>query len=130
MRWRIHNVLVVAEKDVIGACLEEVLREHGLDVTVAESFGGLSDGLCDGARENIDLAIITNSSLPPSRIPSIVPDIKARHPDARLIVLSGYYTEDFVAELVRKGIDRFLTLPYAQDALLNEVDGLLSMPTP
>jgi hypothetical protein len=42
-------------------------------------------------------------------------------------VLSGYCPEDFVADLRQKGIDGFLTLPYEQDALLKEVDGLLSI---
>jgi hypothetical protein len=45
-------------------------------------------------------------------------------------VLSGYCPEDFVADLVQKGIHGFLTLPYEQDALLAELAGLLSTPTP
>jgi DNA-binding NarL/FixJ family response regulator len=92
-----------------------------------ESFGGFSGALHDGPRESFDLVIITNTSIPPPRIQSILPDIKARHPHARLIVLSGYCPEDFVADLRQKGIDGFLTLPYEQDALLKEVDGLLSI---
>jgi len=35
-----------------------------------------------------------------------------------------------VADLVQKGIHGFLTLPYEQDALLAELAGLLSTPTP
>jgi hypothetical protein len=45
-------------------------------------------------------------------------------------VLSGYCPEDFVADLKQKGIDGFLSLPFAEDALLQEVADLLSKPTP
>jgi DNA-binding NarL/FixJ family response regulator len=72
------------------------------------------------------LVIATNTSLPPAHIQSIVPDIKARHPHARIIVLSGYCPECFVADLKHKGIDKFLPLPYEEDALLKEVVWLLS----
>jgi DNA-binding NarL/FixJ family response regulator len=119
--------LVIAEEDVIGACLAEVLREHGLDVTVVESFGELSGALHDVAREAFDLVIVTNTSLPPPRIQSVVPDIKARYPHARIIVLSGYLPDDFVADLLQKEINGFLNLPYEQVSLLKKVDGLLSI---
>jgi DNA-binding NarL/FixJ family response regulator len=115
---------VIAEKDVIGACLAEVLREHGFDVEVMESFGELHDG----PHETFDLVIVTNTSVPPRQIKNIIPEIKVRLPDARLIVLSGYCPDDFVAELLHKGMDGFLPLPYDQDSLLKRVDGLLSLP--
>lgn len=95
-----------------------------------ESYGGTSDVPQERASETFDLVIVTNTSVPPSRIRTIVPDFRARHPHARLIVLSGYCPDDFVADLVQKGIHGFLTLPYEQNALLKKVDGLLSMPTP
>ncbi len=73
--------------------------------------------------------IVTNTSIPPAHIPSIVPEIKARHPHGRVIVLSGNSSEDFVDELKLKGIDGFLPLPFEEDALLGEVARLLSNPT-
>lgn len=121
---------MIAEREVIGVCLGDVLREHGCEVTVVESYGGFSDAPPNTPLETFELVIATNTSLLPSQIQRIVPDIKARHPHARLIVLSGYYPDDFVADLVQKGINGFLPLPFEQDALLKEVDGLLSTPNP
>jgi DNA-binding NarL/FixJ family response regulator len=130
LRWNIHNVLVIAEKEIFGACLGEVLREHGCDVTVVESYNEWSEVSRNTPAETLELVIATNTSLPPSLIRSTVPDIKAQHPGAPLIVLSGYCADDFVADLLQNGADRFLPLPFEQDALLAEVDGLLSLPTP
>jgi DNA-binding NarL/FixJ family response regulator len=107
-----------------------VFREHGYHATIAESYGRFSDVLQDIARRKFDLVIATNTSLTPTHIQSIVPDIIARHPHARIIVLSGYCPEDFVEDLKQKGIDGFLPLPYEEDALLKEVARLLSQPTP
>jgi DNA-binding NarL/FixJ family response regulator len=115
---------------VIGTCLGAVLSAHGCNVTVRESFGRSSHAPPEAPPETFELLIVTNTCLPPSQIQRLVPRIKARHPLARLIVLSGYCPDDFVADLMRKGIDGFLPLPFEQGALLKEVDRSPSMPPP
>jgi DNA-binding NtrC family response regulator len=127
---RIHNVLVIAERREFGACLEGVLREHGYHVTIVESYGRFANDLQNISNTQFDLVIATNTSLTPAQIQGIVPDIRARHPHTRIIVLSGYCSDDFVADLRQKGIHGFLPLPFGQTALLEEVAGQLSMPTP
>jgi DNA-binding NtrC family response regulator len=112
----------------VGACLEEVLREQGYLVTVVESYTLFCDDVQNGANTRFHLVIATNTSLTPSQLQSIVPDIKARHPHVRIIVLSGYFPDDFVADLRQRGIHGFLPLPFKQSALLEEVAGQLSHP--
>lgn len=119
----INNILLIAEKQQFGTTLGGVLREHGYNVTLEDSYG--SD---DTARRKFDLVIATNTSLPCHEIETIIPDIKARCPDACIIVLSGYCTDDWVADLKEKGIDEFLELPYHETVLLKKVAGLLSLP--
>lgn len=125
----IHNVLVIAQRQALGACLEGLLQEHGYHTTVSESYGRFSNVLQYLVRKKFDLVIVTNTSIPPADIPSIVPDIKAQHPHGHIMVLSGYSSEDFVEDLKQKGMDRFLPLPFQEDALLGEVARLLSSPT-
>jgi CheY-like chemotaxis protein len=103
-----------------------LLQGHGYHTTVAESYGRFSNVLQYLVHKRFDLVIVTNTSIPPADIPSIVPEIKARHPRGRIIVLSGYSSEDFVEDLKEKGIDRFLPLPFEEDELLGEVAGLLA----
>lgn len=124
----IHNVLVIAEKEPFGACLEAVLRKHAYNVTIEEFYGRFSDVLHDIVRTTLDLVIVTNTSLTPIHIRNIIPDIKARHSQVRIMVLSGYHSESFVADLGEKGMDVFLPIPYDEDVLLKEVEGLLSKP--
>ena len=113
----------------MGACLEGILQGHGYHTTISESYGRFSNVLQYVMRKRFDLVIVTNTGIPPAHIPSIVPEIKARHPHGRIMVLSGYSSEDFVEDLKRKGIDRFLPIPFEENALLGEVASLLSGPT-
>jgi len=121
---------VIAEEHSVGACLEAVLREHGYHVTLTESYTIASDISFATASSTCDLVIATNTCLPPARIRAIVPAIKARYPRIRIVVLSGHYPDDFVADLKQKGIDGFLTLPFKEDVLLKEVARQFSKPPP
>lgn len=56
----------------------------------------------------------------------MIPDIKWQNPKGRIIVLSGYFTEGWVEDLRRKGMDEFFELPYEEKALLRGVSELLS----
>jgi two-component system cell cycle sensor histidine kinase/response regulator CckA len=112
----------------LGACLEGVLQGQGYHTTISESYGRFSNVLQFIVRRRFDLVILTNTSIPPVHIPSIVPEIKARHPQGRIIVLSGYFSESYAEDLKQKGIDEFFPLPFEEDALLGEVARLLSNP--
>jgi len=113
----IHNVLVIAEKHNFGRCLESLLLEQGYHVTTMESYDILK-GL---PGMNFDLVIATNTSVSPGQIKSIVPDIKTRYPKCRVLVLSGYFPKDFVANLREIGVDGFHPLPFEEFALLKDV---------
>lgn len=125
----VFNVLVIAEKQTFGACLEESLQGHGYIVKVVDSYGSRdSEATGRSVSGYFALVIATNTLLLPAKLQDLIPDIRAQHPHARILVLSGYYPEDFVAELRQKGTDAFLPLPYQEDALLTEVAGLLASP--
>jgi DNA-binding NarL/FixJ family response regulator len=98
-------------------------------VTIIESCG--HESVHVGRRavsKDFDLVILTNTCLTPPHIRRCVLRIKTRYPHARTLVLSGYSTKDFVADLREKGIDGFLTLPYEEESLLIEIAWLLSTP--
>jgi DNA-binding NarL/FixJ family response regulator len=116
---------VIAEQQEVGPCLEGVLGAHGYRVTSENSYA--TDGT--GGR-TFDVIIATNTSLTPVQIRKMIPIIRARNPDARIIVLSGYCREEWVTDLRQTGIDGFLELPFEEGALLSEVSALLSKSHP
>jgi DNA-binding NarL/FixJ family response regulator len=119
---------VIANKLTFGACLLGVLREHGYKVTLSETYDTSPDVSLAMAHTICDLVIITNTSLSPAHIHIVVADIKARDPHTRIIVVSGYSADDFVADLKQEGIDGFLALPFEEGVLLKEVATQLAKP--
>ncbi len=115
----------MAQKQQFGSCLERVLQQRGYVVTIVESH----DVSRELTRQKFDLLIVTNTSISPAQIQRMVPEMKARYPDTRIIVLSGYCPDDFVTDLKQKGIDGFLLLPFKEDVLLKKVAALLPIPT-
>jgi DNA-binding NarL/FixJ family response regulator len=103
-----------------------VLRERGYQVTVVESYDEFVEGFAGIARTKFDMVIATNTCLTPSDIQRMIPDLKAQHPHARLMVLSGYCADDFVSGLKEQGIDGFICLPFEEDVLIQEVAGLMA----
>jgi DNA-binding response OmpR family regulator len=115
--------MVIAEVQDIGPCIVEVLGANGFSVTLKERYL-----VSDWTARRFDLVIVTNTSLTPPEIRSTVPEIKSGHPEVRIMVLSGYIDERWVADLKLNGVDRFLPLPFKIKALLTVVSGLLLTP--
>ncbi len=120
----INNVLVMAEKKQFGNCLEGVLQQWGYLVTTVDSYD-ISPEL---TRQNFDLVIPTNTMMSPAQIQDNIPEMKVSYPDARIMVLSGYTSDDFVADLEHKGVDGFLSLPFDENALQQQVTALCPIP--
>jgi DNA-binding NtrC family response regulator len=119
----IHNILVIADKHEVGPCLEGVLRDRGYSVTTEDSFVSAGNG-----RGDFDLVIATNTTLSSRQIQTTIPEIKSHHPKARILLLSGYFDPDWMADLRTKGMDAYLELPFERDVLLQGVAGLLTGP--
>jgi YesN/AraC family two-component response regulator len=72
--------------------------------------------------------IATNTSLQAHQIKVAVSEIKTILPHIHTIVLSGYYSPEFVTDLKQEGIDRFLPLPFNEAALLEDVKACIRTP--
>lgn len=117
------NALVIAEADTLGFLISTLLREEDFDVTVVDSFG---PGSIEAVYRQISvkrysLILPTNNGLTPSKILELVPEIRKRNPDAKIIVLSGHFSADFMRELRKKGIDGFLPMPFRSEELVRKV---------
>jgi DNA-binding NtrC family response regulator len=119
----IHNILVIAETQEIGPCLEGILLRQGYSVTTGDTYDDRNAG-----DRVYDLIIVTNTSLTPDQIRNVIPGIKSLHPQSPVIVVSGYCVEEWVSDLKRLGVDKFLELPVAEDTLRTEVAAILPAP--
>jgi DNA-binding NtrC family response regulator len=124
----ISHVVIIAEAQTVGVCLEVTLRDQGYRLTLVESYEEFSDLWPRPGGIGVDMVIATNTSLSPARILQIVPGIKVQYPRSRILVLSGYGPREFVSALMQEGIDAFLSIPWIEAELLSAVADLLPVP--
>ncbi len=117
------NALVIAEADTLGFFISTVLEREGFEVTVVDPFrSGSVDGVYgEISAKKYDLILPTNNGLTPTDILELIPEIRKRNRDVKIIVLSGYGAPDFVRELRRKDIDSFLPMPFRSEDLVRKV---------
>jgi DNA-binding response OmpR family regulator len=117
------NALVIAEANTLGFHISTLLKKEDFNVTVVDSFG---PGSIEAVYREIsvkryDLILPTNNGLTPSKILELIPEIRKRDHDVRIIVLSGHHPADFMRELGEKDIDGFLPMPFRSEDLVQKV---------
>jgi DNA-binding NtrC family response regulator len=119
-RW---NALVIAEKDTLGLLLSTLLKREDCDVTVVDSFtpGSIEAVYEEISTKRYDLIIPTNNGLTPGMILELIPEIRKKDREAKIIVLSGYHPTDFMKELEEKDVDGFFPLPFQCEDLARKV---------
>ena len=120
-----RRLLLVAAKDELGSLLPELLADAGVDVNVVESYGRLGEVYDELSRTDYHNVVLTNNSLSPTDILTVVPEIKRRHRGLKVVVMSGYRTEEFERELEGFGIEAFFPIPFESEQLVASIVELL-----
>jgi DNA-binding response OmpR family regulator len=122
------RVLVVAELGSVGGFISTVLNKKGFDVTVVDSSRSIKETYveihAELSRKKYDMVLPTNNGLRPSDIQALIPEIKKKYPDIKIIVLSGFSTPEFIRDLREQGIDDFLSMPFSLDNLVQKVTSI------
>jgi len=119
-RW---SALVIAEKDTLGSLISTLLKREDFDVTVVDSFrpGSIEAVYEEICAKKYDLIIPTNNGLTPGMILELIPEIRKKNRDAKIIVMSGHRPADFMKELEEKDIDGFFPMPFNCEDLVRKV---------
>lgn len=129
------KILVIDDEKDVRAVLREVLERAGHEVTVA---AGGREGLALLERDLPDL-VITDVIMPGIDGVATIREMRAAHPEMRVIVISGggnvgpmeyepgaIATSAYLASAAQAGADRTLTKPFDRKELLEAVDGLVA----
>jgi len=122
------RVLLIADQEPLGSYLSRVLAGYCLDVNVLDPQVCVDFVDAELSRNNYDMVLPTNNALTPASLQELVPQIKRRFPQTKMIVLSGYTPSEFVLDLKRHGIDDFLPLPLKAYDLLCRIQQLYPVP--
>lgn len=109
-----HGTLLIVEDDeIFVTVLSEAMTRRGFDcltaATLDEAAAHIGGGRLDFAV--LDLNLAGQSSL------SLVAPLKARHPDIRIVVLTGYASIATAVDAVKLGVDEYLTKPADADQI-------------
>ncbi len=109
-----RRVLIVEDDDVFLRPLRRALELEGFDVLTAGSGEEALDLLkC----EDVDLAL-TDQRLPGMDGVELVRQLKSRHPEVGVVVMTAYGTIGAAVEATRLGAEDYLVKPFEPDEIL------------
>ncbi|MBK7859895.1 MAG: response regulator [Archangiaceae bacterium] len=107
------RVLVVDDNAAFAENLDEILADAGYQVTVAPSCAAARSA----AGRGFDIALV-DMRLPDGLGTDLAGELRQHHPDAVVVLLTGYSTVEAAAAAVRAGVFAYLSKPCATDDLL------------
>lgn len=100
--------------------------DYGYSIKIIDSFKGVYN---EYKQKNYDIVILTSLGLSASHILEYIVKLKMYDPKIKLMVLSNYDNENFIASLRGTGIDTIYQLPMEFDALHSGIQSLLHFPS-
>lgn len=123
-----QRVLIIEDDPHVRALFAEVLGDEGYDVEVAADG---EEGLDAYSRNPPDI-VISDIFMPEKTGIEVAVDVWRRHPDAKIIFVSGVLKGQVNAGYLREqlGAVRVLEKPVSPDALVNAVQQALAEKPP
>jgi DNA-binding NtrC family response regulator len=111
------RILVIDDEAAIRESLEVLLKLEGYTTKMA---GDGEDGLRIIDQESFDLVLL-DLALPGQSGLELLPQIKERHPELPIIMITAYGTVDNVVGAIRAGAENFIQKPWDNEKLLADI---------
>jgi DNA-binding NtrC family response regulator len=118
----LKKVLVIDDEAIIRMSCKRTLTSEGFQVSLASRC---KEGLEILEKEPFDLVLL-DLKMPDMDGIELLPLIRNKWPHIKVIVISGYGTDQTAEETVKLGAHKFLGKPFTPDALLAEINEALS----
>lgn len=116
------TVLVVDDAQFLRVRLTRILTEHGYDILEAEN------GDCAIAQyeANAPDAVLLDITMPEKDGLEVLREIRGKHPDARVIMLTALGQQSIVLEAIKAGARDFIVKPFEQERVLSALQKALA----
>ena len=111
------SILVIDDESAIRESLEVLLMLEGYQVHMAVDGEA---GLRTLEQENFDLVLL-DLALPGQSGMELLPQIKDRHPELPVIMITAYGTVENVVDAIRAGAENFVQKPWDNEKLLADI---------
>ncbi len=119
-----ESVLLVEDEQGARQVIGDILRLLHYDVITVASG---EEAIALASERGFDL-LLTDLSLPGIHGTELAATLRARWPDLKVILMSGYAESEAVRQLVSSGPLRFLQKPFGMATLAREIQGALGEP--
>jgi two-component system cell cycle sensor histidine kinase/response regulator CckA len=118
------TVLVIDDEQIVRRTAKLMLERHGYSVIVAEN-----------GQEGVDLFRVLNEKVNVVLLDMTMPvmggeeafrELKAIHPDVKVILSSGYNEVEAIQRFAGKGLAGFIQKPYSSVTLISKVESVLA----
>jgi two-component system response regulator RegA len=109
-----RRLLVVDDDDAFRTVMKRAMERLGFLVTVAQD---VASALKVAESATLDCALLDVNMPGPSGL-WLVPVLRRRHPDMRIVILSGCASPEAAAFALREGAAQFLSKPATTDEIL------------
>jgi DNA-binding NtrC family response regulator len=114
------KILVVDDEGIVLSSCRRILEAEGFEVLMA---GSVSEALqlLDGAAGSMPSLLLVDVKMPVHDGMYLMQQVKPKHPNLPVIVMSGYPTEETVRTAEYFGAATFIAKPFTPEELLDTV---------
>ncbi len=121
---RKRTILVVDDEEVVRELLAGLLSQEGYEVLRAQD-GVEAVALFEGRAASIDLVIL-DMIMPRMKGEEVLARLRDMPASPKVVISSGFMTEEQRGKLKEYGVDGFLDKPYGEEDVLNVVRSVLA----
>lgn len=119
------RILVLDDEEIVRVSCKKCLIPEGYDVDVAAN--GV-EGLSMTENNRYDV-ILTDLKMPDMDGMEFLVKVKERHPDTKVIMITGYSTVEHAVKAMRIGAYNYIEKPFTPDALIEAVKEAMAQET-
>ena len=108
------EILIIDDEQMILEMLDQILSSAGYQVHAA--LGG-QQGLELYDQHPVDL-VLTDIKMPGIDGYCLLKEVKAKNPNARVVLMSGYSNDFSICEAIELGADEFIVKPFRRNDIL------------
>ena len=117
-------ILVVDDDDSVRQMMCAILQRNGYSVLDASDGKGALT-ICDGHQGDIQM-LLTDITMPQMSGVELADLVSARHPQIKVLFVSGYSTEATIHRKLPGSAHGFLAKPFTHEELTHKINELLS----
>lgn len=116
------KVLVVDDAQFLRVRLTRMLKEHGYDILEAEN----GDRAIAQYEASAPDAVLLDITMPEKDGLEVLREIRTKHPDARVVMLTALGQQSIVLEAIKAGARDFIVKPFEQERVLSALQKALA----